>query len=211
VIGKKAGPPIGDLLRLGLATGARLNELCELRVKDVKQADRTILIREGKTASATRIIPVLAAVWPIIERRVRTAKEGVLFSELAQSGPDQKRSWNTSKRFTKFRRRVLGESNEVDFHSLRRTFATYLEHAMTRSPKVNETVIDELMGHKKKTLALSVYSGGLRIQHLKDAIELLVGGHGAGGAGSTRWAVRRPEGKAGGMVPKRTPFRLVGP
>jgi integrase len=175
------GPPTRDLLRLGLATGARLNELCELRVEDVKVADRVLFfIPEGKTASARRAIPVLEAVWPILERRLGTAEGGQLFPELKPGGPDGKRSWYVSKRFTQYRRTVLGEDSTVDFHSLRRSFATYLEHATTASLKVNPSVIAELMGHQKGTLALSVYSGGLRLQHLKDAIAVL-------------WEVMEPE------------------
>jgi integrase len=167
---------IRDLVRLGLVTGCRLNELCELQVRDVLLEDKAIRIREGKTANATRVIPVHASVWPIIERRKAAAggkPQARLFGELKPGGPDGKHSWYVSKVFTRFRRSVLGESDAVDFHSLRRTFATYLEHASTRTVKVNPQVIAELMGHEKGTLALSVYSGGLRLQHLRDAIEAM--------------------------------------
>jgi hypothetical protein len=101
------------------------------------------------------------------------AEGGQLFSELEPGGPDEKRSYVVTKRFTDFRREVLGPDDTVNFHSLRRSFATYLEHASTRSLMVNPQVIAELMGHNKGTLALSLYSGGLRIQHLRNAIETL--------------------------------------
>lgn len=177
-----------DLIRLGLVTGCRLNELCELQARDVLVADKAIRIREGKTENATRTIPVLDAAWGIIERRLKGAPEGepeaYLLPNLKPGGPDGKRSWYITKVFTSFRRSVLGEEGEidlasgrskspVDFHSFRRTFATYLERASTRTTKVNASVIAELMGHEKPTLALSVYSGGLHIEHLREAIEAM--------------------------------------
>jgi integrase len=158
---------------LGVLTGARLNELCELRAEDALREQRAIRIREGKTENATRVIPVHDAVWSIVARRVQEAGQRELFPELKPGGPDGKRSWYVSKRFTEFRRRVLGEDDSVDFHSLRRTFATYLERASTLTPAVNASVIAELMGHAKQTLALSTYSGGLEASHLRAAIDML--------------------------------------
>jgi hypothetical protein len=38
---------------------------------------------------------------------------------------------------------------------------------------VNPSVIAELMGHKKSTLALSVYSGGLRLADWRLAVDAL--------------------------------------
>jgi integrase len=173
ILGERYGHAINDLLRLGLMTGARLNELCELMVEDVDLKQRTIWIRRGKTEAAKRIIPVHPSIWPIVTRRTEAAQGGALFPELPPQGPDEKRSWYTSKRFTEFRRRVLGEDDSVDFHSLRRAFATYLDHAQGHTLAVHPGVIAELMGHEKGTLALSVYSGGHRIEHLRKAIDAL--------------------------------------
>jgi integrase len=171
VLGRRYGKAVDDLQRLGLMTGARLNELCELRAEDVRPHERTVRIREGKTESAKRILPVHPSVWPVIEERLQSASQsnGQLFPELEPGGPDRKRSWYVSKRFTVYRRVVLGDSNMVDFHSLRRCFATYLEAAQG-SGAVFPSVIDELMGHKKKSLALSLYSAGLPREQLEAAI-----------------------------------------
>jgi hypothetical protein len=76
---------------------------------------------------------------------------GQLFPELEPQGPDQKRSWYVSKRFTIYRRASLGDSDEVDFRQFRRCFATYLERAQGISGAVYSSVIDELMGRKKQT------------------------------------------------------------
>lgn len=177
---KTYGPAIYDLIRLGLLTGARLDELCSLKVGDVDEAARIITIPKGKTENAPRNIPVHDLIWPIVHRRLNEARDGFLFWELPPGGPDQKRGWTTTKRFTAFRRRVLGDTGrELDFHSFRRCFATYLERASTKTAAVNDSVIAELMGHQKKPLAARVYSGGLgwgdsrNHQLHRDAIEAL--------------------------------------
>lgn len=171
--GRRYGSAIRDLLRLGLMTGMRITEMCELRTEDVLVADRAVRVQAGKTDAARRTIPVHAAAWSVVERRTANAIDGQLFPELNPGGPDAKRSFTVTKRFTDFRREVLGLDDTVDFHSLRRSFATYLEHASTKSNKANAQVIAQLMGHTKSGLALSLYSGGLLIQHLRDAIDLL--------------------------------------
>ncbi len=172
-IGNLYGSAINDLLRLGLMTGARLNELCELRVEDIAENAQAIRIRGGKTDNARRVVPLHPLVQPIVRRRLAAAKDGQLFPELRPGGPDHKRSWYVSKSFTRFRRRVLGDDRTVDFHSLRRCFATLLERASTLGPDVNASVIAELMGHSKPTLALSLYSAGLSAQQLERAISSL--------------------------------------
>jgi integrase len=174
IIGPRYGGAIRDLLRLGLLTGARLDELCELQAADVDPKAKTISIRQGKTEAARRTIPVHRAIWPIVVRRVEGAKGGPLFPELAPGGPDHKRSWHASKRFTVFRRSVLGDGDStVDYHSLRRTFATYLDHAQGRSKAIYPSLIAQLMGHEKPNLALSAYSGGSLVDHLRKAIDAM--------------------------------------
>jgi integrase len=49
VVGERAGGVLYDLLRLGLMSGARLNELCELKAGDVLVEIRAIIICKGKT------------------------------------------------------------------------------------------------------------------------------------------------------------------
>ena len=77
------------------------------------------------------------------------------------------------KRFSVFRQSTLGSDKSVDFHSFRRTFATYLERASVSSIAVNTSTIAELMGHSKPTLALAVYSSGLVPAQLRVAIDAL--------------------------------------
>ncbi|MEZ5836512.1 MAG: tyrosine-type recombinase/integrase [Geminicoccaceae bacterium] len=172
-VGCRYGGALRDLIRLGLLTGARINELCELRKADVDLANMTISIREGKTHNAVRTIPLHSSLSGFLKRRLESGDDEFVFAELTPGGPDGKRSWYASKRYTALRRAILGEDRAVDFHSFRRTFATYLEHASTMDSSINASVIAELMGHSKQTLALNLYSGGLKVEHLRGAIVML--------------------------------------
>ena len=127
----------------------------------------------GQDRKCAARVPVHTLVWPLLLRRLRAAKDGLLFPELQPGGPDGKRSWYATKRYTEFRRSVLGSDDRVDFHSFRRTFATYLERASTLTAAVNASVTAELMGHTKTSLAFSLYSGGLTPENLRSAIDAL--------------------------------------
>ncbi|MGH1587287.1 tyrosine-type recombinase/integrase [Methylobacterium phyllosphaerae] len=171
IMGQRYGTVLFDLMRLGLLTGCRISELCQLRVSDVGVEERAFRISHGKTENARRIVPVHELAWPIMQRRLASSSDGWVFSGLTPAGPDGKRSWIVVKRFATFRQKVLGRSKEVDFHSFRRCFATYLERASTHTTAVNSSVIAELMGHAKPTLALAVYSSGLVPAQLRAAID----------------------------------------
>ena len=160
------GPALWDLLRLGLLTGARLGELCGLERRDVAEGCESFRIRDGKTASARREVPLHAFVVPIIRARVAALPTNnpqpsdPLFPELPPGGKDRKRSHKASSRFTTFRRSVLGEDDTVDFHSLRRTFLAATGRAYAAgSSACNPIVEASLVGHQAPTLASSVYAG----------------------------------------------------
>ncbi|WP_238280733.1 tyrosine-type recombinase/integrase, partial [Methylobacterium goesingense] len=172
-VGSRYGLVLFDLMRLGLLTGCRIGELCQLRVEDVIVSQQAFRIPQGKTENARRIMPVHHMGWPIIQRLIASSSDGWVFSGLTPAGPDGKRSWIVVKRYATFRQEVLGQSGAVDFHSFRRSFATYLERASTHSMAVNSSVIAELMGHVKPTLALAVYSSGLVPSQLRAAIDAL--------------------------------------
>ena len=173
VVGERYGLVLFDLIRLGLLTGCRIGELCQLRVEDVLEAQQAFRIPQGKTENARRVMPVHRLGWPVIQRRMASSSDGWVFSGLTPAGPDGKRSWIVVKRYATFRQAVLGQGGGVDFHSFRRSFATYLERASTHSMAVNSSVIAELMGHVKPTLALAVYSSGLVPSQLRAAIDAL--------------------------------------
>jgi integrase len=157
-----------DLVRLALVTGARLNELCELETRDAHHREDGwwISIRQGKTDAAVREIPIHYSAAHIIERRRKSA-DGFLFEGLFPGGPDKKRSWNVSKAFGHYTRKLdLGEQRQV-FHALRKTFTEVMEAA-----EVPESTTGLLIGHRRASLTYGHYSKGERVK-LRSAIDKL--------------------------------------
>src|SRR5262245_17193731 len=157
-----------DLVRLALVTGARLDELCSLKTADAdKRTDsRGIIIREGQTQAALREVPIHESAAHVLERRWKTS-DGFLFSGLVPGGPDGKRSWNASKAFGRYRRKLGFNSKAQVFHSLRNTFTEVMEAA-----EVPETTTKLLIGHKRSSLTFGGYSKGQRVE-LRKAIQKL--------------------------------------
>jgi hypothetical protein len=82
-------------------------------------------------------------------------------------GPDKKRSWNASKAFGHYTKKLdLGEQRQV-FHALRRTFTEAMEAA-----EVPESTTKLLIGHKRASLTYGLYSKGERVK-LRRAIDKL--------------------------------------
>lgn len=157
-----------DLLRLGLLTGARLEELCALKCADVtKREDGYWLsITDGKTEAAVREIPVHELAVPIIERRLKD-KDEYLFKGLEAGGPDEKRMWYVSKAYGRFRNHVGVDQRGQDFHALRNTFISMMEGA-----GAPESTVKLLVGHKRSSMTYGHYSKGERVE-LRKVIEML--------------------------------------
>jgi integrase len=153
-------PRVRDLLLLGLYTGARLNELCSMRVGDVvvveDASSATLQIREGKTNAATRTVAVTHwAVLALLKRRLADKKPTAqLFEELRPGGADKKLSDSVSKTFTRYRR-ACGVPDGTDYHSLRRSFLTLHEHKGT-----DYVAVARFVGHEIPTMMHAVYSAG---------------------------------------------------
>jgi len=150
---------IRDLVRLALVTGARLDELCALKFGDVHEREDGwwITIREGKTEAALREVPVHDSAAHVLARRLRGAKS-FLFDGLVPGGPDKKRSWNVSKAFGHYTRKLdLGDDRQ-DFHALRKTFIEVMEGA-----EVPESTIKLIVGHARQSLTYGLYSKGQRV------------------------------------------------
>lgn len=168
----KYGPAIFDLLRLGLMTGARQNELCSLTRGRVIPPEKEgglwavkITSEVAKTRNALRIVPLHPLVQPIIARRVANAgsdADAPLFPELPPGGDDNKRSWTFAKRFGDFRKAVLGKDDPHNFHNLRGTFMTYFATAAGNGATACTVLIrDRLVGHVSQSLGDNTYVGQL--------------------------------------------------
>jgi integrase len=157
-----------DVLRLALVTGARLDELCDLKHADVERREDGwwITIREGKTEAAARSVPLHGLVDAITEKRV-TTKTPYLFQDLIPGGPDEKRMWYVSKAFRRYRDKVGVNERWKDFHALRNTFIEAMEGA-----DVPESTVKLLVGHKRESMTFGHYSKGTRVD-LRSAINRL--------------------------------------
>jgi integrase len=159
---------IHDLVRLALVTGARLDELCSLKVGDVNKREDGwwITIREGKSEAALRDIPLHNSVVHVLGRRLKKAKS-YIFEGLVPGGPDKKRSWNVSKAFGHYTAKLeLGEQRQT-FHDLRKTFTEVMEAA-----EVAVSTTSLIVGHARQNMTYGHYSKGQRVQ-LRDAIDKL--------------------------------------
>lgn len=164
---------------IGIFSGARLNEICQLEVNDIRQeAGRWCfdLNDEGegktlKTGAARRLVPVhsflLAQGLLSFVERVRKTGETRLFSDLTY---DPKNKWGRAlSRWFNDRLLVrLGmKSKQLTFHSLRHTMVNRLLNA-----GVEEAVVKALVGHRAEGVTQATYNrAGYSIERKAEAIE----------------------------------------
>lgn len=163
---------------LGLYTGARLNELCQLHVADISirediwtlDINNNTADKRLKTLSAARIIPLHSQLHSLgFLEFVTTAKElgeKRLFSELNLTRDGYGRS--PSKWFSRFRRSVglhSSDQKSPDFHSFRHTLSMKLRR---NGYQIHD--IAELLGHHN-TSTTQRYTKRLSIQQLSLMIE----------------------------------------
>ena len=106
-------------------------------------------------------------VQPIIDKLKDSAKDEYLISAINSGGYDNKRSWNFQKKLGRLRKKI-GIPIEINFHTLRNTFATKMENLGIPANHINK-----LMGHKHNNMSLDVYSAGLAIEPLVESINKL--------------------------------------
>lgn len=157
------------LFILGLYTGARLNELAGLKLEHVYK--NRIHIAESKPPAGIRDIPLHPLLVPLAAHLKKTSTDDFLLPGLVGAGEDNKRGHTASKQFTRLRRKLGVTEPGVRFHSLRANFITALEQARVL---VNE--IQLLVGHKRPSLALDVYSGGQEFKRLQADVKAVTFG-----------------------------------
>lgn len=164
---------------LGLYTGARLEELGQLHVTDVKEADGVSYLeisdrgdnQRVKTESSRRRVPVhpeliRCGFMAFVQMRRKVDREGFLFHELK---PDQfeKRTGNWSKWWGRYMRQQVGiqDSRKV-FHSFRHGFKD-----ACRACGIEEAIHDALTGHSGGGVGRSYGGLSYPLQPLAQALE----------------------------------------
>ncbi len=165
---------------LALYHGARLEELAQLRRRDVKEEDGEWVLdinsedeNQLKNDYSIRLLPLHSR---LVDLRFLDYVESVteldhdpVFPRMKPGGKDGKLGHGFSKWFGEFRAKlgIQGKPLRQDFHALRHTTITKLVQAGT--PK---EVIHTITGHEQEGTALTVYSHATYpMQTLRQAIQ----------------------------------------
>lgn len=157
--------PLADLIDLGYYSGARISELCDLRVENVVTIDGVTMfdIADSKTVAGIRQTPVHPAIAGLVARLVQGSANGFLVvTDFVSKRGD--RSGALGKAFGALKT-SLGYSAQHVYHSIRGTTITQLARHDVSYP-----MICELVGHKTKTVIFDTYSAGFSAQQRLDAI-----------------------------------------
>jgi len=153
---------LADLIMLAAYTGARINELCSIQLKDV--TTDFIRIRKTKTEAGNREIPLHSELLPLISKLQNQSTDNYLITKLS-SNKYGDRSNAIGKRFGRLKTEG-GFGRTLVFHSFRKTLITLLEQA-----DVPENFSCDIVGHEKGTIGYGHYSGGASLANKKEAIE----------------------------------------
>jgi integrase len=174
---------------LGAYTGARLEELGQLHLSDIRQDEESAIwyfdINEDtddksvKSNAGRRVVPLHPV---IIETgflnyvsRLQKRGEELLFPELSPGTSRKQRTACFSKWFSRRIHRIdnsLGTNSGKTFHSLRHTFISNLIRLVRGTP--DQTLLEELDGHAKEGSETVTRYGGHRasVKELYNAIIL---------------------------------------
>lgn len=169
-----ATPHMRAVMMIGALTGARLDAIVDLKVQDT--ANGVILFQPRKKETHARYVPIHPALAPVIAERCRgKGPKDDIFPEwpaVRKVGSMRERSFKTSNHFTDYRRStgvdevVEGKRRaRVNFHSFRRWFISRAEQA-----GVEEDLINAIVGHKRGSIALDVYSEGPVMKRARRAV-----------------------------------------
>jgi len=161
---------------VGLFSGMRSNEICQMRARDVQRKEGIWLFNVSddttgqrlKTEAATRIVPIHSELvrCGFLDYVKALPRDGQLFPALKPGGPDGKYNHYFAKRFTEFRRKCGVTAPRTSFHSFRKNVAQAL-----KDKRATAAEIAELIGHEQG-FTFSVYAPmQLPMKALKELIE----------------------------------------
>ncbi|MBK1658234.1 tyrosine-type recombinase/integrase [Paracraurococcus ruber] len=149
-------PVDAEVVRIMAVTGARLEEVCALACSDIRVVNGVawLTVREGKTAAASRRIPVVAPeVLEALQARLK-APALPLFPELKKDRYGN-RSAALSKRLGRLLRKAVTDKDLVAAHGWRHRARTLAEHG-----GIEPWIADAFIGHERPGEGLSRYSKG---------------------------------------------------
>ncbi|RYD77496.1 MAG: hypothetical protein EOP84_15445, partial [Verrucomicrobiaceae bacterium] len=159
--GQDGDTQLADLILLGAYTGARIEELCSLKVTDVDT--KSLRIGDSKTPAGIREVPIHSKLAEVVKRLKKDSTDQYLLSGLTFNKYDD-RSNAIGKRFGRLKD-ALGFGEGHTFHSLRSTVVTQLENA-----GVSENRAADIVGHEKPRITYGLYSGGANLAEKAKAL-----------------------------------------
>jgi len=154
---------LADLILLAMYTGARIEELCKIRVEDVDIKEMFINISDSKTRAGIREVPIHNDLLKTIKKLIKDSEDGYLISN-ASNTKYGNRSGSLGKKYGRIKSK-LGYDRQHSFHSIRKTVTTQLENA-----GVLENLTADIVGHEKTTITYGLYSGGNSLKNKLEAI-----------------------------------------
>jgi integrase len=139
---------LNDLIRIGAHTGARREELCAMKLEQVK-SDRFI-VEDAKTEAGWREIPIHNDIKQLVARLVEESKDGYLLSGLSENKYGNRGS-AIGHRFSRMKKKLGYPPNYV-FHSFRKTLTF-----MMRDAGVIENHAALIVGHDLESMTYGVY------------------------------------------------------
>ena len=141
--------PIAQIALIMVYTGARVNEILNLRKSDVHLQERYFHIAQSKTESGTRDVPICDKIMPFVERYMNSEGKHLISSNGKQI------KYNTN--FVPYLWIPLMEKAGINDthrpHDTRHTFVS-----MATEAGIDERIIQQIVGHAGKNVTESVYT-----------------------------------------------------
>ena len=160
---------------LGLYTGARIEELCQLHLNDIHKVDGIWCFdfndntpdKKLKSPASKRLVPLHTRLIELgfldYKKRVKGNR---LFPELKRRRDGY--SQDASKWFGRFKRKLGIQGRHKAFHSFRHTFANHL-----KQKRVEPHLVAALTGHADNSMVFGVYGKAYEPKVLLEVIKKL--------------------------------------
>jgi integrase len=156
-------PHLADIIKLGMYTGCRIGELCNMRVEDA--TTEYLCVRDSKTYSGIREIPIHKDIQQLVERLSQTSTDGFLLSNLSTDNQYKDRARAMSQKFGRLKSKLGFKTKRHSFHSFRATLANRFENA-----SVDVNFAARIIGHAVTNMTYGLYSGKI---DWKNAVEAM--------------------------------------
>ena len=154
---------LSKLIKICSYTGARIEEICSLKVDHIDLSISTITIADAKSKAGNRVVPIHPKIKSLITKMTMESSNKFLFNSLTEN-KYKDRSNAIGKRFGRLKKK-LGFGKQHVFHSIRKTFTTELERN-----DVPESITADIVGHEKQTMTYGLYSAGSSLEQKRKAI-----------------------------------------